>query len=57
MKPKSNHKGRPPIRPDDPMTKVSIRIFRSQTEKFNRLGSGAWMRKVLDRTKMPKDRD
>jgi hypothetical protein len=46
-------RGRPAVLPDQRLLAGSIRLTRGQWDKLALLGDGEWLRKQIDRAKLP----
>jgi uncharacterized protein (DUF4415 family) len=46
-------RGRPTVPPDQRLEVITVRLTKAQREKFAALGDGEWLRKQIDRAKLP----
>jgi hypothetical protein len=47
------HRGRPEVPPEQRLLAGSIRLTKAQWDKLEKLGDGEWLRKQIDKAKVP----
>lgn len=47
------HQGRKPLAPGEQTDRITVRLSRTQREKFDALGGAGWLRKQIETASLP----